>query len=138
MSSSRSAKSMQTTSDPGSAALFVGVHAIKRPRSLNAGAPYAVLSSTSGRASASVRTVLNVAARRVRPRVGIGADCSSAWYLFRAVLVDRRTFVFAGLAAVTVRADQPALSERQRSSGERVEGPALSERQRNRVERVEG
>jgi len=44
------------------------------------------------------------------------------WYLFRAVLVDRRMFLLTGLAAVTVRADRPALSERQGSPGERVEG----------------
>jgi Asp-tRNA(Asn)/Glu-tRNA(Gln) amidotransferase A subunit family amidase len=36
------------------------------------------------------------------------------------VLVDRRTFLLAGFAAVTVRA--PALSERQRAGTERVEG----------------
>ena len=40
------------------------------------------------------------------------------------VTIDRRTFLLAGLAAVTVR-PQPALSERQRSSVERVEGPPL-------------
>src|SRR5687767_2042540 len=39
------------------------------------------------------------------------------------VNVDRRTFLLAGLAAVTVRAQTPALSERQR--GERVEGSTL-------------
>jgi Asp-tRNA(Asn)/Glu-tRNA(Gln) amidotransferase A subunit family amidase len=53
------------------------------------------------------------------------------------VLVDRRTLLLAGLAAVAARA-RPALSERQRRRGERVEEPALSERQRRRVERVEG
>jgi Asp-tRNA(Asn)/Glu-tRNA(Gln) amidotransferase A subunit family amidase len=40
------------------------------------------------------------------------------------VLHDRRTFLLAGLAAVTVCA-QPALSERQRSRVERVAGPSL-------------
>src|SRR5688572_29167864 len=57
---SRSMKSSSTTSESGSADLFVGRHANILPLVLKAGAPHDVASSTSGNASANSCTVSHV------------------------------------------------------------------------------
>src|SRR5262249_61776161 len=48
---------MRTTREPGSADRCEGTHAISCPRTLSAGEPYAVLSSTPGNVSPIFRTV---------------------------------------------------------------------------------
>ncbi|MGD0165625.1 MAG: hypothetical protein ABSB39_24505, partial [Candidatus Sulfotelmatobacter sp.] len=47
----------RTASEFGSAERWVGEHAMSLPRTLSAGAPYAVLSSTPGNAKPIVRTL---------------------------------------------------------------------------------